>query len=225
MDECLIDFTIVPDIQLPELQISREGKKQTQGRNETMEWNRSETLALAAAKCVLCQGVGLRQKRQGAPFPCGCVLRTIFRACYARFKECADKSLDLSRVSLEHGSTRDYAGGWGRKNEEYVADFLLVTRRTLTAGEHRVFRYHYLLGADWRLCCRQLRMDKGNFFHAVYRIQHKLGLVFRELEPYPLYPLQDYFTAYTRNKVQPRIVPIRQPLSAISNLIPLKRSA
>ena len=36
-------------------------------------------------------------------------------------------------------------------------------------------------------------MDRGNFFHAVYRVKQKLGKVFRELQPYGLYPLNEYF--------------------------------
>ncbi len=36
-------------------------------------------------------------------------------------------------------------------------------------------------------------MDRGNFFHAVYRIEQKLGRVFRELEPYPAIPARRIF--------------------------------
>ena len=67
-----------------------------------------------------------------------------------------------------------------------------------TNFEHRLFRYHFLLGADWKLCTRKLGMDRGNFFHAVYRIEQKLGRVFRELEPYPLFPLDEYFHGPSR---------------------------
>jgi hypothetical protein len=59
--------------------------------------------------------------------------------------------------------------------------------------EHRVLRYYFLLGADWKLCARQLKIDRGTFFHTVYRIEEKLGRTFAELEPYPLFPLDDYF--------------------------------
>jgi hypothetical protein len=82
---------------------------------------------------------------------------------------------------------------WSHCNEEYVADFCLVSKRTLNEFEHRIFRYHFLLGADWRLCSRRLNMDRGSFFHAVYRIQQKLGLTFRELQPHSLFPLDEYF--------------------------------
>ncbi|MEQ1949057.1 MAG: hypothetical protein ABL995_17835 [Bryobacteraceae bacterium] len=61
-----------------------------------------------------------------------------------------------------------------------------------------MFRYHFLLGADWKLCTRRLGMDRGNFFHAVYRIEQKLGRAFRELEPYALFPLDEYYNGPSR---------------------------
>jgi hypothetical protein len=79
------------------------------------------------------------------------------------------------------------------KNEEYIADFCLVSRRTLNEVEYRIFKFHFLLGADWKLCCRKLNIDRGDFFHHVYRIQQKLGRTFREVEPYALFPLDEYF--------------------------------
>jgi len=83
-----------------------------------------------------------------------------------------------------------------------MADFCLVSRRTLEDFEHQLFRYHYLLGADWKLCCRQLKMDRGKFFHHVYDIESRLGRVFAELAPYALYPVSEYFVGTTRVGVQ-----------------------
>lgn len=97
---------------------------------------------------------------------------------------------------------------WGMKDEEYMADFYLISRRHLTEEEFKIFKFYYLLGADWDLCCRRLKMDRGNFFHAIYRIQEKLGKVFRELKPYPLFPLDEYFGG-TKKRTEP-ISPIRQ---------------
>jgi len=71
-------------------------------------------------------------------------------------------------------------------------------RRALTELEHQLFRFHFLLGADWKLCSRKLNLERGNFFHAVYRIEQKLGRVFRELQPYALFPLEDYFQGPSR---------------------------
>jgi len=163
-----------------------------------MEWNRSETLALAMHNCTQCHSSGLRLGKTGAFAPCNCVLRSIFRICYERFKSCLEQEKYVSRVTLEAHQGRSRPSTWGRKDEEYIADFCLVSRRTLTDSEHRLFRYHFQLGADWKLCARRLGIDRGNFFHSVYRIEQKLGRVFRELEPYALFPLDEYFHGPSR---------------------------
>ena len=163
-----------------------------------MEWTRSETLALAMHHCTQCHGSGLRLARKGVLAPCNCVLRSIFRICYNRFVKCATQEKRLSRTSVEAHMGRARPLSWGRKDEEYIADFCLVAKRTLNDFEHSLFRYHFLLGADWKLCTRKLGMDRGNFFHAVYRIEQKLGRVFRQLEPYALFPLDEYFHGPSR---------------------------
>lgn len=159
-----------------------------------MEWSRSETLALALHSCAQCHGSGLVLSKKVAP--CNCVLRAIFRICFARFMRCVTQPRYLSRVSM--GTGRRRPSMWGRKDEEYIADFWLVSHRVLNEAEQKLFRYHFLLGADWKLCCRRLGIDRGNFFHAVYRIEKKLGQVFRELEPYALFPLDEYFSGPSR---------------------------
>jgi hypothetical protein len=62
-------------------------------------------------------------------------------------------------------------------------------------------------------------MDRGIFFHIVYRMEEKLGRVYRELKPYGLYPLSEYFEDSRRESVASsrrcfKICPIRPPLSA-----------
>jgi hypothetical protein len=160
-----------------------------------MNWTRSETLALAQQSCSLCYGLGLRPGRGGVDTPCNCVFRAIFRACYSRFRQCVVREATISRVSLEANPGRLRKGMYSRKNEEYTADFILVSRRVLGEDSHayRVFKSHFLLGADWKLCCRKLDIDRGEFFHEIYRIQQKLGRAFRELEPHALFPLDEYF--------------------------------
>jgi len=176
-----------------------------------MEWTRSDTLALASNRCTTCHGLGLIPTKRGKNKPCPCVLRAIFRACYNRFKYCVTKEKYMSRVTLSFTRGRDGAFSWGRKDEEYIADFTLVSRRTLTPEEYRIFKYHFLLGADWKLCCRKLNMTRGAFFHAVYRIEEKLGRVFRELEPYPLFPLDEYFSTTIRRAPRSVTPPAEQP--------------
>ncbi len=163
-----------------------------------MNWNRSETLALANQTCVHCRGIGLHKGRKSDFSPCNCVLRAIFRICFERFVQCATQERRLSQVRVEHRPGKSGFVTFGRKDEEYLADFTNITRRTLNEAQYRLFRYHFILGADSTLCCRKLKIDRGSFFHAVYRIEQKLGRVFRELEPYPLYPLDEYFGGTVR---------------------------
>ncbi len=82
---------------------------------------------------------------------------------------------------------------WGFKDEEYMADFILVSQRTLAAEDYVIFKYHFLLGADFKLCCRKFDIDRVAFFYAVCRIEYTLGRVFRELEPYGLFPVDEYY--------------------------------
>ena len=160
-----------------------------------MEWNRSETIALAKATCAICKGQGMRPtERKISDAPCNCVTREIFRACFSRFRSCVQKEKRLSQATLQvTGGGTNARLSWGRRDEEYVADFYLVAKRTLDEFEYKVFKFHFLLGADWKLCCRQMNIDRGTFFHTVYRIQQNLGRVFRELEPFALFPLDEYF--------------------------------
>ncbi len=200
-------------------------------KKEYMQWTRSETLALAQQSCTYCYGLGLRPGRGGVSTPCNCVFRAIFRACYARFRKCASKEKYISRVSLEANPGQHRKSVWGLKNEEYIADFCLVSRRTLSDREHKIFRYHYLLGADWKLCCRKLNMDRGAFFHEIYRIEQRLGRTFRELEPHALFPLDEYFNSTGRQKVVPitsfKVETVAETPKATKTILkfPLKRAA
>ncbi|HLI86466.1 MAG TPA: hypothetical protein VKV17_21330 [Bryobacteraceae bacterium] len=139
---------------------------------------------------------------------CHCVYRAIFRACYNRFRECVANGEQTSIVSLEFCPGKDGRRTYSRKKEEYMADFCLVSKRELSEADYSIFRYHFLLGADWKLCCRQLGMDRGNFFHAIYRIEQALGKVFAELTPYALYPLDEYFGGSIRRRLPAPLPPL-----------------
>ena len=47
-------------------------------------------------------------------------------------------------------------------------------------------------------------MERGDFFHEVYKIQEKLGRVMRELQPYALFPLDEYFGGAVRGAAPTR---------------------
>ena len=142
-------------------------------------WNRGEVSALALRTCTLCAGLGIVHPRPSQPRYCGCVLRAIFRGCLERYR----------RLPARQGHGMSLA--W--KHLEYCADFELVARRELDAGDYRIFRLHFVDGMDWAHCAAQLNLSKGNFFHAVYRVEERLGRCFRELRPYGLWPLDLYF--------------------------------
>jgi hypothetical protein len=84
---------------------------------------------------------------------------------------------------------------WSRKEEEYMADFDLIARRHLDRTHYQTFRFHFLLGASWKICCGRLGLDRGNFYHTVYRIEEQVGGAIVALEPYSLYPPRDYFAS------------------------------
>ena len=189
-----------------------------------MQWDRSNTIGMATESCKYCEGNGTRTIYKKRTSPCNCVFRKIFRACLARFRDCAANGSPFGTVSWEFcagiGGRRVYS----RKQEEYMADFCLVSRRVLDDEDHRLFRYYFLLGADWQLCARQLKMDRGNIFHAIYRIERTLGRAFSELQPYPLYPLDEYFGG----KVRRGPVRATEPVSTRQQkrvAVPLRRIA
>lgn len=158
-----------------------------------MEWTRSETLGLAKASCSTCYGLGLRPARGAAEEPCSCALRKIFRICLNRFRVAVEREKHLSHVTLSYTGGKANHFSWGRKEEEYIADFLLLAQRVLREDEYSLFRYRYVLAADFKLCTQRLKLKRSDLFYALYRIEARLGRAFRETEPYGLFPLDQYF--------------------------------
>ena len=154
-------------------------------------WTASSAMTLALVKCGYCSGLGQRHGQRGSQI-CACVYRAVFRACLRRCRDYRTREKYMSRVTSEMISGRQGQSTWGRKQEEYCADFELIARRTLTEFERRIFFLHFLQGADWRLCTQRLKLDRGNFFHAVYRIEQKLGRAYSETKPYALHPADEY---------------------------------
>jgi hypothetical protein len=67
-----------------------------------------------------------------------------------------------------------------------------------------------------------LKVEKGRYFHALYRLMSKLGRTFADLQPYPLYPLADYFHGERRGSVA--IMPRRND-NSLSRKVPLREAA
>lgn len=103
-------------------------------------------------------------------------LRQIFHKCYRRYRDCCS----------------DFGPSY--RKVEYAADFCLIAKRALGAGslQHRIFHYHFLRGADWRISTTTLDITRAQFFIEVYRIEQKLGAAFLAIKPYPLFPPDQY---------------------------------
>ncbi|HVY93631.1 MAG TPA: hypothetical protein VHA14_12805 [Bryobacteraceae bacterium] len=110
-----------------------------------------------------------------------------------------EKPVGTVRLETVRGSEGNFS--WGMKEEEYMADFCLVSKRALEPLEYQIFRFHFLQGADWKACCRRLELDRGSFYHHLYRIEQKLGRVFRELRPHALFPIDEYFGGKARRNL------------------------
>lgn len=146
-------------------------------------WDRSDVIVAANPRCRRCNGLGLASTGPGGRQigPCDCALRGIFRLCLRHYHElrafawCEDLPLArwLARI-------------------EYIADFELVCRRHLDRWHHLLFRLHFLQMRPWHECIAPLRTSRGNFYHAVYRIEELLGRAMHETRPYPLWPPWDY---------------------------------
>jgi hypothetical protein len=156
------------------LPVGVHGRHRSHERNQTEQWNghaqkhwRSPCTIARNATAVDC---GSEIPVDGRPATASCAL------CFASATTVSALHRTGKHVSMvggpASGSYRPRT--FGRKDEEYMADFCLVSRRNLSEMEHQLFRYHFLLGADWTLCTRKLGMNRGNFFHAVYRIEQKL---------------------------------------------------
>ena len=150
-----------------------------------MQWNRKELSVLASSNCAICDGSGVRRERHGEPIPCGCSLRSIFRACHARFRDCVMRGKHKGPANFDRApGARGYKGTWGRKEEEFTADFVIVARRNLDAWQYQLFRFQYLLGADANLVRKRLGLQRGAYFHAMY-------------------PTKEYFSFRSRTPVEP----------------------
>ncbi len=83
---------------------------------------------------------------------------------------------------------------WGRKKEEYVADFESIAKRVLTEEQWKLFRLHYIKNSPWYIARVYLKLERAEFFQQTCLIERLVGRSLAETKPYALYPLDDYFT-------------------------------
>jgi hypothetical protein len=88
-------------------------------------------------------------------------------------------------IGIDHFISGGRKSGHGRMaNEEFIADVHLVAKRTLTLEDFKLFRYHYCLGADVKLCAAPLGIEREACVQRRQAIEARLGQVFRDMRPY-----------------------------------------
>jgi hypothetical protein len=170
----------------------------------SFEWTREDVLVLARRSCRECKGAGLRWHGYHLR-PCPCVCKHIFRVVMERRHSQA--SVGAVRLAALEMSARRRSSTWGFKHEEFCADIDLTAKRLLDPDDRAIFRLRFLERRGWESCCERLKLDPGYFWGRVYSIEVRLGRAFRELQPYPIYPITDYFAgtaATARAKRIPR---------------------
>jgi hypothetical protein len=141
-------------------------------------------MVLARSGCRCCLGFGW-SRSNGVRTPCACVLRKVFSICWNRWQ---------AIVAGENWNV-----GVSRQREEYVADVILVSRRALVDPlERLVFRAHFVLGIDSATCASKLNLERGKWETLVRRVEARLGRAYWDTDPYPLYPVNEYFSARRR---------------------------
>ena len=121
-------------------------------------------------------------KAHSRQVPCKCALRNLFRAVLGRYRREQIRMLDARR-------------SWRRwsRSAEFLADVVLSSMTRLSERDAVIFREHFLEGRPWYEVCRRVHLDRGNFFHAVYSIEARLGRLYAELQPFSLFPTDGYF--------------------------------
>jgi hypothetical protein len=72
---------------------------------------------------------------------------------------------------------------------EFRADFELTARRVLDATHLQIFFEHLVGEREWHEVNGRVGLDRGNFHHAVYRLEQMVG---KELRRRGIYPVEEY---------------------------------
>lgn len=133
------------------------------------QWRRDRIAKVYALRgCRVCNETG-HVPGKGT---CHCVLRGACRIAVAKWR------------SVQHRFP-------GRFREMlFRCDVEIAAARVLHGTELGIFRLHFLHYQNWHDCCGALRVDRGTFFHLVYKIEARLG---RELLRRGIFPLEVYF--------------------------------
>lgn len=185
----LVPSPASPGSRLEKLLKEREAAKFDAAQNEDAK--RLSLIVMAAEQCSWCRGNGIT--RGGAI--CNCCYRKVYREVVMRWSF-LNSIMRSPRIRMGNTFGNIYPS---RPIENFLADVENTARHALPAPLFRVFSMHMLDGCDWRECCVFMGIDPGQktratFFQSVYRMEAALGKAWRELKPYALHPLDEYFS-------------------------------
>jgi hypothetical protein len=164
-------------------------------------------LALSNSFCRRCGGLGVVRVRSRHR-TCACVFRAAFRECLASYHHCTASmgsggGVQYERVGHAQGRCAIIASF---KRAEYAADFVLLARRALADRpiEWAVFEAYHVAELEWMDAIPRVNqtlhlarpLNRGNFFHAVYRTEEIIGSTLLRTQPYSLYPPRAYFAGF-----------------------------
>jgi hypothetical protein len=178
-------------------------------------------LALSAPSCRHCRGLGEVPVRRRFRV-CACVLRRVFRACLTSYGHCQASMGSAGAVQYErlgHAQGR-CAIVASFKRAEYAADFILLARRALADRpiDLAVFEAYHIEARGWKDAAPLVNgklhpprpLNRGSFFHTVYRVESILGKAIVNARPYSIFPPADYFSGFV---LPPNSMPAARTLS------------
>lgn len=180
-----------------------------------------EIRALAKARCETCMGLGQRLNlKTGQPQgPCRCAIFRLFRICHNKYRDCGRNMEHYSAVSFTRTGGGPGGRNFGRKNEEYRADFFLIASRTLRRGtaEHRFFKIRYIEDNGRAETQRALHLTRAEYDRLDDRVVYAAGKAFMTNEPSTIYPFDSYFSTIIH-----RDIPANIPASDEGTFTPIR---
>jgi hypothetical protein len=188
----------------------------------TTNLSRSTVLALANANCPRCFGLGNDLKIPEDKDPtCACIYRLVFRIVINRYLEIACSSRSASRLYCHS------VFGVSRPDEEFLADVECNVRRALADEPllYRIWRMHVVDNNSPEFIGRAKRLDPQVVRLELAKIAVICGSRFANVEPYPLFPVDNYFREHYTKKGDFKIVPKSKPLRAPVKVVLANQSA
>ena len=137
--------------------------------------------------CMCCKGTGICQLKIRVIRICNCVYRNIFNIAINFLDNLNDKILGYSTFNVDGFAT--ICMSIPEYLLIYQADVDLAAKEVLTKNEYIVFKKFLLDGLPWNKVNKLVNLDRGNFFHSVYRIKIKVAkrLIEKGIFPYSTY--------------------------------------